>query len=123
MIFNLQEAQQRAQEAQQKLMAAREQLDLAREQVKIVYTQSESTIKQEKQKLETTLQNDIARLQTFKKSASVLQRQRAIQQVSTQVITLALKQVRTKLAGRYDRVFQTSVNNFYVALLRNYQRC
>nr|AYC64270.1 ATP synthase CF0 subunit I [Pseudobryopsis hainanensis] len=121
-IFNLQEAQQRAQEAQKKLIVAREQLESARSQAKIVHEQSESAINQEKQKLETGLRNDVARLQAFKQSSLALQKQRAVQQVSKQVITLALKQVRTKLTGRYDRVFQTSVNNFYVALLRNYQR-
>ena len=120
--FNLQEAQQRADEAQQKLIVAREQLELAREQAQNVHDQSQLTIKQEKQKLETNLLDDVARLQTFKKSTSTLQKQKAIQQVSKQVITLALKQVRAKLSGRYDPTFQTSVNNFYVALLRNYQR-
>lgn len=76
----------------------------------------------EKDKYKKQTIEDIERLEKLKQDTIVFQQQKAIKQLSKQVITLALEQVYKKIENRYDRVFQTSVNNFYIALFRNYQK-
>jgi len=50
-----------------------------------------------------------------------LQQQKAINQVSQQVVSLALNQVREKLNSRLDASFHASVNNFNIVLFTNYK--
>ena len=76
----------------------------------------------EKDKYKKQTIEDIERLEKLKQDTIVFQQQKAIKQLSKQVITLALEQVYKKIENRYDRVFQTLVNNFYIALFRNYQK-
>lgn len=76
----------------------------------------------EKDKYKNQTIEDIERLKKLKQDTIVFQQQKAIKQLSKQVITLALEQVYKKIENRYDRPFQISVNNFYISLFRNYQK-
>ena len=84
--------------------------------------QSLTTAELEKAKYKKQTIDDIERLKKLKQETILFQQQKAIKQLSRQVISLALKQVYKKIENRYDGVFQTSVNNFYIALFRNYQK-
>lgn len=61
------------------------------------------------------------RLEEFKQNTLRLQQQKAINQVSQQVVSLALTQVKEKLNNRLDSAFHASVNNFNIVLFTNYK--
>ncbi len=67
------------------------------------------------------LEEDKDRLQQVKKDTVRFQEQRAVQQISEKVVSLALSQVRERLQKRLDNNFHTSVNNFHIVLFTNYK--
>ena len=121
-VSNIQEAKKREEEAIEKLNIAKNQLITSQEKVIEIKKQSLLTAEMEKDKYKKQTIEDIERLDKLKHDTIVFQQQKAIKQLSKQVINLALEQVHKKIENRYDRVFQTSVNNFYIALFRNYQK-
>ncbi len=121
-IANIQEAEKREAEAIEKLNAAKLQLENSRQKVGEIREQSLITAETEKEKYQKQTIEDIERLEKLKQETIIFQQQKAIKQLSKQVITLALKQVYKKIENRYDGQFQNSVNNFYIALFRNYQK-
>lgn len=62
----------------------------------------------------------IQRLDKLKQETLLSQQQKALELLSKKVIQSSLTQVQEKLQNRIDSKFQTSINNFYIALLRNY---
>ena len=120
-LLTLQQAEQRAQEAKEKLAEAKTQLELA--QKKAIEIRQQGTITAEKEKQESINQTkaEVERLEDNKKQTLQLQRQKAIAQVSQQVISLALTQVKDKLANRLDGTSHESVNNFNIVLFTNYK--
>nr|YP_009330305.1 ATP synthase subunit b [Lambia antarctica]ANN39069.1 ATP synthase subunit b [Lambia antarctica] len=121
-IANIQEAEKREKEAIEKLNSAKNKLINSQQKVKEISDQSFITAQTEKEKYKKQTVEDIERLQKLKQETILFQQQKAIKQISKQVITLALNQVYKKIENRYDGVFQNSVNNFYLALFRNYQK-
>ena len=56
------------------------------------------------------------RLEEVKQETIKFQQQKAINQVSQQVVSLALNKVREKLNNRLNSSFHSSVNNFNIVL-------
>ncbi len=121
-VSNIKEAEKREEEAIQKLNIAKNQLQDSQKKVIEIREQSLTTVELEKAKYKKQTIDDIERLKKLKQETILFQQQKAIKQLSKQIISLALKQVYKKIENRYDGVFQTSVNNFYIALFRNYKK-
>lgn len=120
-LKNLQEADQRANEAQEKLSEAKAQFELAQKKAVEIKEQSILTAEQEKKQSILQAEQDALRLEELKQETLLFQQQKAVSEISQQVITLALKQVREKLNNRLDANFHTSVNNFNIVLFTNYK--
>ncbi|BEI31688.1 CF0 ATP synthase subunit I (chloroplast) [Bryopsis sp. KO-2023] len=121
-VSNIQEAVKREEEAIEKLNNAQKKLISSQQKVTEIKQQSLVTAETEKEKYKKQTVEDIERLKKLKQDTILFQQQNAIKQLSKQVINLALKQVYKKIENRYDGLFQNSVNNFYIALFRNYQK-
>lgn len=120
-IFSsLQEADSRAEEAKEKLSKAKSQLSLFQKKASEIRQQASATAEQEKKQAIQQTQEDAQRLERVKQETLQMQQQKTISQISQQVVSLALDQVRTKLKNRLDASFQKTVNRFYVALFANY---
>lgn len=120
-LNNLREADQRASEAQEKLTKARIQLELAQKKAFEIKQQGVVAAEQEKKLSIQQTEQDAKRLEEIKEETLRLQQQKAINQVSLQVISLALNKVREKLTKRLDANFHASVNNFNIVLFTSYK--
>jgi F-type H+-transporting ATPase subunit b len=120
-LNNLREADQRATEAQEKLNQAQAQLELAKKKATEIREQGLVTAEQEKLQTISQAEKDVLRLEELKNETIELQQQKALSQVSQQVVTLALTKVREKLNKSLDDAFHSSVNNFNIVLLTNYK--
>ena len=120
-LNNLQEADQKAKEAEEKLIQARAQLKLAKNKAIDIREQGVLNAEQEKKQSIRQTKEDLSRLEEVKQETIRLQQQKAISQVSQQVVSLALNQVREKLSSRLDPTFHSSVNNFNIVLFTNYK--
>ena len=120
-LNNLQEADLKAKEAENKLVQAQAQLELAKKKAIEISKQGILNAKQEQKQSIRQTQEDISRLEEVKQETIYFQQQKAISQVSQQVVSLALNQVREKLSSRLDPTFHSSVNNFNIVLFTNYK--
>lgn len=120
-LVNIQEAENREKEAIRQLQLAKENFEKSKQKAIGIRDQSIKTAGLEQQKYQKQIVDDIQRLHKVKDETIVFQQQQAIKQITQRVINLAFQQVYSKLENRYDSVFQNSVNNFYIALFRNYQ--
>lgn len=120
-LNNLREADQRAAEAQEKLNQAKSQLELAKTKASDIREQGFVTAEQEKLQTISQAEKDVLRLEELKDETIKLQQQKALSQISQQVVTLALTKVREKLTKSLDSAFHSSVNNFNIVLLTNYK--
>ncbi len=120
-LNNFREADQRANEAQEKLNQAKLQLELAQKKAIQIREQGITTAEQEKKQTLRQTKEDIARLDQIKQETIQFQQQKAINEVSRQVVSLALNQVKEKLKTRVDSLFHASVNNFNIVLFTNYK--
>lgn len=120
-LSNLKEADTRAVVAQQKLDKARSQFEEAKLKAQEIYNQSVSTLQTEKSHSKIQTEEMIQRLEKLKKETLIFQQQKALKLLSKKIIQLSLMQVQEKLKNRVDFKFQKSVNNFYIALFRNYK--
>ena len=120
-LNNLREADQRATEAQEKLNQAQAQLELAKQKAIEIREQSRATAEQEKSQTITQAEKDVVRLEELKDETIKLQQQKALSQISQQVVSLALTKVREKLSKSLNDAFHSSVNNFNIVLLTNYK--
>jgi F-type H+-transporting ATPase subunit b len=120
-LNNLLEADQRAIEAQEKLNRAQTQFEFAKKKAIEIRDQGFKTAEQEKLQTLNQAENDLARLEELKNETIKLQQQKALSQISQEVISLALIKVREKLSKSLDDAFHSSVNNFNIVLLTNYK--
>ena len=120
-LKNLQEADKRAKEAQEKLVQAKTQLELAQKKASEIRQQGLLAIEKEKEKCIEKAEQDAARLEEKKQETIRFHQQKAVTQISQQVIFLALKQVREKLKSRVDGTLHASINNFNIALFTKYK--
>nr|ARQ82241.1 ATP synthase CF0 subunit I [Ostreobium sp. HV05042]ARQ82312.1 ATP synthase CF0 subunit I [Ostreobium sp. HV05007a] len=120
-LSNLEEANKRAINAEQKLFEAREKFESAKIKAQEIQNQSINTINKDRIQFKTQTKEAVQRLENLKKETLTFQQKKALTILSKKVIALSLKQVKNKLQSRTDLKFQNSINNFYIALLRNYE--
>ena len=118
-LNNLREADNRALEAQEKLNQAKSQLAVAQKKAVEIREQGVIAAEQEKKLCIKQAEEDAARLKQVKQDTIRLQQQKAIQQISQQIVTLALEQVLTKFKTKGTPPFHISVNNFKSALFKS----
>ena len=119
-LANLSEADKRAQKAQEKLIEAKSQFEAAKLKADEIAKQGIATLNRDKDNSQIQTEEMIQRLDKLKKETLLSQQQKALKLLSKKVIQSSLTQVQEKLQKRIDSKFQTSINNFYIALLRNY---
>ena len=119
-LANLNEADKRAQKAREKLIEAKSQFEAAQLKAEKIARQGIITLTKDKDNSKIQTEELIQRLDNLKKETLLSQQQKALKLLSKKVIQSSLAQVREKLQNRIDSKFQTSINNFYIALLRNY---
>lgn len=119
-LNNLREADQRANEAQERLKQARLQLEIAQKKAIEIRQQGLFIAEQEQKNSLKETEKDASRLEAIKQEVLQLQQQKALNQVSQQIVSLALNQVKEKINRRLDSIFHNSVNNFNIALFTNY---
>ena len=117
----MEEANKRAINAEQKLFEAREKFESAKIKAQEIQNQSINTINKDRIQFKTQTKEAVQRLENLKKETLTFQQKKALTILSKKVIALSLKQVKNKLQSRTDLKFQNSINNFYIALLRNYE--
>ena len=119
-LANLSEAEKRAQKAQEKLIKAKSQFEAAKLKAEEIAKQGIITLNKDKDNFQIQTGDMIQRLDKLKKETLLSQQQKALKLLAKKVIQSSLTQVQEKLQNRIDSKFQTSINNFYIALLRNY---
>ncbi len=120
-LNNLEEADKKAKEAQEKLNKTKTQLELAKKKAAEIREQGIVTAEQEKKQCIFQTEQDASRLEEIKQETIQFQQQKAISQISQQVVSLALTKVREKLNNRLNSSFHSSVNNFNIVLFTNYK--
>lgn len=119
-LSNLGEADRRAEKAQEKILEAKAQLELANKRSEEISKQGISTIKNEKVDSQTQTVEIIQRLDQLKLETLKSQQRKVSKLISRKVIYSSLARVQEKIQDRLDFKFQTTINNFYIALFRNY---
>ena len=117
---NLSDADQKAQNARNKLLEAQEQFENAKRKAQEIQNQGIITIQKDRAYFQTQTEEIIQRLKTVKQDTLLFQQQKTLRLLSKQVIESSLIQVQKKLKNCVDLKFQTSMNNFYISLLRSY---
>lgn len=120
-LATLEQANERAREAKQRLEEAASQLEFAEKKAAEIRQQGGTAAEKEKADLLAQTEQDIVRLEGTKEETLGLQQQKAVAQVSQQVVALALNRVRDKLTNRLDATFHQSVNSFNIVLFTNYK--
>lgn len=115
-LNNLREADLRAAEAQEKLNQAKEQLQAAQKKAAEIREQGILSAELEKKLCIKQAEEDALRLKQVKQDTIRLQQQKAIQQITQQIVELALQKVRQKLQNNTPN-FHVAVNNLKIALL------
>nr|YP_009538406.1 CF0 subunit I of ATP synthase [Capsosiphon fulvescens]AWX64095.1 CF0 subunit I of ATP synthase [Capsosiphon fulvescens] len=118
-VSNLREADNRANEAVEKRNAALKQLEAAQKKALEIREQSRFQAEQEKNMCIKQAEEDSARILQGKTDTIRLQQQKVIEQISQQIVSHALDQVRDKLKTKADDRFHISVNTFKSALLKS----
>ena len=121
-LATLEQANQRAREAKQRLEEAASQLEFAHKKAAQIREQGSAAAEKEKRDSLAQTEEDVLRLEGAKEETLALQQQKAVAQVSQQVVGLALNRVRDKLANRLDATFHQSVNSFNIVLFTNYKQ-
>ena len=120
-LNNLEEADNKAKEAQEKLNKAKARLKAAKTKAAEIREQGNITAEQEKKQCILQTEQDTLRLEEVKQETIKFQQQKAISQVSQQVVSMALNKVREKLTNKLDSEFHSSVNNYNIVLFTNYK--
>lgn len=120
-VNNLEEADNKAKEAQEKLTKAKTRLEAAKSKALEIKDQGAITAEQEKKQCISQTEQDALRLEQVKQETIKFQQQKAISQVSQQVIAIALTKVREKLSNQLNPDFHSSVNNKNLALFTKYK--
>jgi F-type H+-transporting ATPase subunit b len=120
-LNSIKEADDRANEAKARYEQAKLAFEAAKTKAEEIQKQSVVAAENEKSQILKQLGEDKDRLQQVKKDTVRFQEQRAVQQISEKVVSLALSQVRQRLQKRLDNNFHTSVNNFHIVLFTNYK--
>ncbi len=119
--MNLVEAEKRSAEARARLIIAEQHVEDAKEKALSIHENSLVTIELENKRSSDQAIEDIDRLYKVKEETILYQQQKIIKEIMHQVIDSAFEQVYHKLENKRDKVFQTSVTNYYINLFRNYK--
>lgn len=110
-LENICAADARAQEIEDKVNQAKKQLTMAEQKAAEMREQGVVAAEREKKLCISQANQEAARLNTLKDDTLRLQQQKAIQQISQQIVALSLKQARTQLETRSESdTFQFWVN-------------
>ena len=118
---NLEQADKKAQEAEERLVQVKNRLERSQQAAREILDQGRLTVDQEKKRSLEQTRSDIARLEQTKEETIQLQQQKAIAQVSKQVVGLAFQQVKSKLSPPLDKTIHASVNDFNIVLFGEYK--
>ena len=118
-VNNLREADNRAKVAEEKRNTALKQLEAAQKKADEIREQGNFAAEQEKNLCIKQAEDDSARILQSKQDTIRLQQQKVIEQISQQIVSHAVEQVRDKLKAKADPRFHISVNNFKSALLKS----
>ena len=121
-IQNLKEVEQRAEEAQKKLNLALSHLESTKKKALEIKKQGLKTAEQERIQSIRQAEEDGNQLKNLQQETLRLQQQKAISQISHEVISLALKRVQLRFKNGLDERFQRSINNFHIVLLTSYNK-
>ena len=116
-LSSLQEADLRLFEAKDNLSKAKSQLSTFEAKAVEIRHQAGGTAEQEKKQSIQQTQESTQRLEKVKNLTQEMQQQKTIYQVSQEVLSFALIQVRDKLRKRLNASTHITVNRFYGALL------
>lgn len=110
-LQNICAADARAQEVQEKMNQAMAQLQAAEQKATEIREQGLVAAEREKKLCIQQAEDEAARLKQVKEDTIRLQQQKAIQQISQQIVVLSLQQVREKLQDKMkSRTFHPWVN-------------
>lgn len=93
----------------------------AKKKAQEIEQQGVVTVNNNKVQSETQTFEIIQRLKTLKKETLLFQQQKVLKLLAKKVIQSSMTQAQKKLKNCKDSTFQNSMNNFYIALLRNYE--
>lgn len=116
-LSNLREADNRATQAQEKRELAVKQLEEAKTKALKIREQGIFAAEQEKKMCISKAEEDYARIIQGKEDIIRLQQQKAVEQISKQIISLAVETVQTKLETKANKPFQIQMNTFKSAFL------
>ena len=119
-LSNLNEANERAKKAENKLVEAKSKYEAAKLKAQKVRDQGFSNLDKDKKNYQIQANEMVQKLNLLKKETLLSQQQKTLKLISKKVIQSALGQVKEKLERGISLKTQTSINNFYIALLRNY---
>jgi F-type H+-transporting ATPase subunit b len=120
-LNNLREADQRAIEAQEKLSQAQTQLELSKKKAAEIREQGMTTAEQDKLQTIRQAENDVQRLEELKNETISLQQQKALGEISKQLITLAFNTVREKFKNPVRSSFHIEFNNLNIIFFTSYK--
>jgi F-type H+-transporting ATPase subunit b len=118
-INNLRQAEDRANEALEKRNLAKAQLEEAQKRAGEIKEQGILAAEQEKTLCIKQAVEDANRVVQGKQDTIRLQQQKAIEQISQQIVALAIEQVRGKLQTKANGRFHVSVNSVKCASLQS----
>ena len=119
-LDNLREADNRALEAQEKLTEAKNQFELAQQKAKEIREQGLIAAEQDKNLAIKQAEEEATRLEQVKQDTIELQQQRVVQQISYQIVSLAMEQAREKLKSDANDDFHDSFNQSKIELINNF---
>nr|AOC61398.1 CF0 subunit I of ATP synthase [Rhexinema sarcinoideum] len=118
-LNNLREADNRALMAQENLNQAKEQFAAAQKKAAEIREQGLVAAEQEKNLCLKQAEENAAQLKQVQENTIRFQQQKAIQQISQQIVSLAFQQVRQKIkSGSSALFFHPKVNNLKIELLK-----
>ena len=120
-LANLDEADKKAQKAQEKLAQIKSQFEAAKIKAQEIRNQGLIKIDQDKTNIKIQAEEIIQKLGKLKEETLLFQQQKTLKLLSKKVIKSSLMQVQNKLQNCVNPKFQKAMNNFYIALFRNYE--
>lgn len=118
-LNNLREADNRALMAQENLNQAKKQLAAAQKKALEIREQGVIAAEQERKLGRQQAEENAKQLKQVQENTLGFQQQKAIQQISQQIVSLAFQQVRQKIkVGSKALFFHSKINNFKIELLK-----
>nr|ALO21347.1 CF0 subunit I of ATP synthase [Chlorogonium capillatum] len=114
-LYNLEEANQRALEAQEKLNNAKAGLEYAKKKAQLIREEGISRATSEINTVVNIHEIRLAKLEEFKNETVQFYQQKAFKEAYLYVVSKILTRVRERLNRGLDSTYHVVVNNFYVS--------